>query len=891
MVLGHLNINSLRNKFFEVYEILSDELIDVFGLSETKLDPSFMSSQFSIPDYTMHRADRNSHGGGILLYVKSTLPHRCRKDLNCPSDSGLETLVIEIKTRKEKMFVVLIYKPPNVSNEQCINQLSSLLDKCYMECKSVYIMGDMNINFNNLPCKMEQFMNQYGLTNLVKGPTCFKSPQNPSLIDVFLSNTPQRISSHLNISIGLSDFHNLICAATRIHAPFQVKRKITYRSFKKFDDINFNDDLEKVPFHVCDIFDDTDDVMWSYHYLLNEVVDIHAPSKTKFLKKPQLPYMNGQLRKAINVKAMLKRKFDKCNDKINWNKYRKQRNLVTSLKRKSIKEYFNQKCNEQTNGKQFWNTVRPFMTNSQTSGSNISLFEEGKMVTKPSQVCEILNNHFINIANDLSEPDDVVSKPVNTVIDFYKNHPSILNINAQCIADNDCKFNFSKVNSNDVFKIINKLKTGKACGYDKIPVRILKTGSAILSLSLMKIINRCIDDVTFPNHCKHAVVSAVYKKNDFLQKENYRPVSVLTALSKVIENIMCDQLMVYLNDVMSREISAYRRMYSTNNVIIKCCEEWKYALDNNKVVGCVAMDLSKAFDSIPHNLLIAKLNAYGLSFDACKFVSSYLSDRMQCVKLNDHYSEWQYVQRGGPQGSLMGPVLFNVYINDLILLLQNFCSIFNYADDNTLSFSHENINIVKKNLEMACELSIEWFGSNYMKVNAEKFQFMVLDAKHANTTLMINATEIKASHNMKLLGVNLDPNLCFDYHINEVICQASKQINVLCRLSQVLNLTCKLKILDAFVISNLSYCSLAYHHCKLVDARKLEMLFKRALRFVYLDFTSTYKELLCKADKSCLYVTRLRNMLLMVYKVLNGNCPPIKKDFFEVQEMHYNLRC
>ena len=891
IVIGHLNINSLRNKFCEIYDILLNELIDVFGLSETKLDSSFTSSQFSVPDYTMHRVDRNSHGGGILFYVKSAIPHRTRKDLSCSKESRVETLVIEIKLRKEKIMVVLVYKPPNVSNDVCIDQLGMLLDKCYMECKSVYILGDLNINFLNLPGLVNQFMNQYGLTNLVEGHTCYKNAQNPSLIDVFLSNTPARISAHLNVSVGISDFHNLICAATRIHAPIQMKRKITYRSFKKFNEQKFNDDLEKVPLHVCNVFDDIDDVMWSFNHLLSEVVDAHAPVKTKLLKKPQLPYMNGQLRKAINVKGMLRRKFNKCNDQINWDRYRKQRNLVTSLKRKSLKEYFNQRCNKPANGKQFWNTVRPFMSDNQKANSSISLLEHDTIISKPSEVCEILNEHFINIANDLSEPIDVMGKSVNAVLEFYKNHPSIVNIKA-ADNDNDVRFKFSKVTPDEVFKEINKLKTGKACGYDKIPAKILRSGTTALCIPLANIINRCIDDAVFPDHCKHAVVSAVYKKNDCLKKDNYRPVSVLTALSKVFESITCEQLMAFFKHVMSHEISAYRQMYSTNNVILKCIEEWKSAFDDKMVVGCVAMDLSKAFDSIPHNLLIAKLYAYGISYNSCKLVKSYLSDRMQCVKLNDNYSKWQCIQRGVPQGSLMGPILFNVYINDLLLLLQNFSSVFNYADDNTLSFCHKDIDVVKQNLKIACELSIVWFKTNFMKVNAEKFQFMVLNMpNNTDMTLKISSSEIKATDNMKLLGVNLDSSLCFDSHIEGVITQASRQINVLSRLSKVLNSSCKLKILDAFILSNFNYCCLAYHHCRLGDARKLEMLLKRALRFVYLDFSSTYKELLCKAEKSCLYVNRLRTMLLTVYKIVHGICPPIGQDFFKVQDLAYNLRC
>ena len=231
--------------------------------------------------------------------------------------------------------------------------------------------------------------------------------------------------------------------------------------------------------------------------------------------------MNGQLRKAINVKAMLRRKFDKCSDQNNWNKYRMQRNLVTFLKRKSIKEYFNKRCNGQTNGKQFWDTVRPFMSDNLKSVSSISLLEQDKIITKPSQVCEVLNDHFINIANDLTEPSGVIGQSVNTVIDFYKNHPSIVNINVQNTDMCNSRFNFTKVTAEEVVKSINKLKTGKACGYDKIPAKILRAGAKTLSLSLSNIINRSIDNEVFPYHCKHAILSAVYKKNDCLKKDNY----------------------------------------------------------------------------------------------------------------------------------------------------------------------------------------------------------------------------------------------------------------------------------------------------------------------------------------------------------------------------------
>ena len=733
-------------------------------------------------------------------------------------------------------------------------------------------------------------MCQYNLKNVIKDPTCFKSVENPSLIDVILTNTPERIASHMNVSIGVSDFHNFICAATRMYAPITTRRKIMYRSFKHFNDDNFNADLTMTPFHVCEMFDDIDDVMWAYHHLLNDVIDCHAPMKTKYLKKPQLPYMNGQLRKAINVKNMLHRKFLKCKDQINWNRYKLQRNLVNSLKRKSIREYFNERCNNQLNNKKFWQTVRPFMSNSHNFGGNISLSEQDKLITKPMEVCSIFNDHFINIANDLSEPDEIIGQSVRTVTQFYRDHPAIVTINANSNIENSKHFEFCQVTPNIINKAINKLKVGKACGYDKVPARILKIGSHILSDSLAVVMNKCIKDGKFPDQCKHAEVSPIYKKNDSLSKNNYRPVSVLTALSKVLESILCEQLMTFFSDVLCNSLSAYRAMYSTNNVLIKCVEEWKYAIDTKMVVGCVAMDLSRAFDSIPHGLTIAKLHAYGVANNACNLISSYLTSRKQRVKIENCSSEWSFIKRGVPQGSLMGPVLFNVYLNDLLLLLQNFCQVHNYADDNTLSFCHHDVDIVKHNLERSCTVAIKWFRANYMKVNAEKFQFMVIGKSNQNLSLCIDDIMLKPEESVKLLGVLIDNNLNFKKHIGTLLSKAAKQINVMGRLSKVLTVQCKLRLLDAFIMSTFNYCCMVYHNCTVVDARKMENLLKRALRFVYLDFTSNYKQLLCKSERVPLYVSRLRTMLITVYKIRQSQCPPIDKDFFVDQNVPYVLR-
>jgi len=892
LVLGHLNVNSLRNKFIEIREMLKVSEIDILGLSETKLDDSFGQSTFHCPNYTAYRQDRDIHGGGIACYVSSALPHRRRDDL-CVNELNFQSLVVEVIHQKTKFLVVVLYNPPSTPSNKLPEIFERLCNNVNTDSQTMFLTGDFNVNISNKQHALADVFQIHGLKNLIRGPTCFKSEENPSLVDLILTNQPQKVLSHFNHFIGISDFHSLVCIAMRLSRPRLEKRTITYRSYKHFNQSAYVHDLSSTPFHIANLFDDVDDQLWAYETLLHEVVNDHAPLKTKTVRGRHCPYMHNELRKAINVKGMLHRKYLRNRSRTSWEDYRRQRNKVTKMKRLSIQVYFNKHCDRPQNPN-FWQVIRPFMGSSLHGGDNIQLQEGGSVISDGVLVCETFNDYFINAAANLSEPHGLALSQVEHITTHYKDHPSVNFIKTHASRNCPEVFTFRPVSQDAIYRKLIGLKTNKSTGYDQIPAKLIKAGAAVIQTPLTVIMNNSIASHKFPDLLKHGEIVPVFKSKNALSKTCYRPVTILTSVSKVFEAVMCDQITTHMEDMMSTHLAAYRKRYSCSNVLFRCVENWKNALDNNESVACILMDLSKAFDCIPHALLIAKLQAYNFSRNSCELVKSYLTNRRQRVKLGSTRSSWRTLERGVPQGSLTGPLLFNVFLNDLVMQLADKCDIFNYADDNSLSFHHHDPTMIKNVLESACSAALDWFDLNHMRANPDKFQAIVL-SRQPNTMLpllkfRVKDATISPDPCVKLLGVLLDNKLSFSPHITTLCKRTARQIGALRRVAPQLTSDVRMKLHDTFIMSNLIYSSSAWFECSKTSRWKLEKVHERAMRVATNDYMTPYKDLLKKTNRCSLYVQHLRTFIELVYKILHDEAPPIDSNFFQVQKVTHNLR-
>ena len=398
----------------------------------------------------------------------------------------------------------------------------------------------------------------------------------------------------------------------------------------------------------------------SFNDLFGSILEVHAPLKRRKVSSNNTPWISPSIKNLMKERDQAKKRAEE--DHNVWPRYKTLRNNVTIELRNSVQDYYHNLIEENSgNPKAMWKTINKVLNKCNTSAPLNSVTLNGRKYVRPDEIAEAFNEHFVTIGpklpSKIEAPTD--ANPMAYVRDAVKD---------KCLS----KFVFKHLEVSYVKQEINKLKTSKSPCPDKIPINILKDAVEIVSGPLTTIFSRSLDTVIFPDLWKLARVSPIFKAGQKSELTNYRPISVVSILSRFLEKVAHDQLFSHMKDcdLLADNQFAFRKLRNTQTSILTM-ETWFRNINEQETNLSVFLDLKKAFDTVDHDILLSKLSAYGVTDLAHNWFTSYLAGREQYCYVEGKSSNNRLVQCGIPQGSCYGPLLFIIYMNDFEKFLEN----------------------------------------------------------------------------------------------------------------------------------------------------------------------------------------------------------------------------
>ena len=587
---------------------------------------------------------------------------------------------------------------------------------------------------------------------MITEPTRVTS-HSETLIDLLLTTNPNIFSSVGTAPLLGSDHLMIFGECCRKVA---LESTVSYvRNYKKCNRDSLLSDLGNAPWQVMDTFDDIDDKWTYWKDLFLSVVDRHAPLMKVRVKKDKCEWLDGDIRSLMRSRNYYHREFQKSRSQEVWEKYRALRNEVNRKVRQAKVSHFSTICQElkkQPSCRLAWKRLNSALGH-RKGGSAVSHLDCGsETLTDKSAIANKLVDHFT-----LLPPSTPVVHPIS--LSFAPTN-----------------FHFSELREEDVLRKLTSLDAGKATGPDRISARLLRMVAPTIYCSLTKLFNESLLSGQFPSEWKEANITPIPKSGDQKDINNFRPISVLPIIAKLFEFFVTKQLREYMesNKLLNVAQSGFRSNHCTQDVLLKCTDDWKMALDEGKIVGTVMIDLSKAFDSIDHSLLLKKLDALGIRDKEHTWFENYLKGRRQRVVVSSTCSEWRSVVTGVPQGSILGPLLFLVFVNDLPSVVRHSKTNL-YADDTSIYVSHCDPATAGNMLEEDLRDIGEWIDGNGMQTNVAKTQLMAMRGhkkKHPEDQVEVHTyigeALLQKQDSVKYLGVTVDKHLNWKSHIANV---------------------------------------------------------------------------------------------------------------------------
>jgi len=861
----HINARSLtalnRLDLIE-HDLIIEKHFDIIGITETHLDESV--THINIDSYQFFRKDRNRHGGGVALLLNEHLPCRHRKDLEI---DGLELLWVEILFRNKYLLCGVCYRPPGMNQNQVTDFLSKLkfsfdLISNLQSNYSLVLLGDFNDRCGNwysdhagseLGTNLLELLSEFDLIQLIDEPT-----RNQSLLDLIITDSPNFILDYGVMAPPDPDLDHsaVFCKFNVVHQRSNIFQRHIWL-YDKGDYHTMCTALENCSWKELENVD-LDSAVDIFTEKLRSEMSSHIPNKLVTIRPKDKPWMNGHLRLLLRQCHRLHKRSRRTNSDQDKQLHREKRRMFKTAKKMYIALYNIKQSEKLTNAlsdsKEFWKLLKNITPSKKKQVIIPPLVENGSLISKPCDKANVLNAYFV-------EQSFIEVPP----------HHSL----PRLVYKTDFRLDAVETTPNEVKKILLSLKVKKANGPDGISNLILKKTAEKISIPLAHIFNRSFEMGYFPSSWKCAHVQPLFKSKDRQDKTNYRPISLLPCVSKVQERIVYKRLYEYCesHNLLNERNSGFRQNDSAINRLLYITQNVYKGLDEGKDICIVFLDISKAFDKVWHIGLLFKLRQLGISGKLLDWISSYLSDRRQRVVISGTTSDWEFLHAGVPQGSILGPLLFLIYISDITDGIVSNMNLF--ADDSLLMEAFTDIYEACTKLNNDLDHLSAWAAQWLVVFSEPKTVYMLLsnrqrEAFRNHPDLFLNNICLNEVSNHSNLGVIFSNDMSWNLHIQKILLKANGALSCIQRASMFLTRSTKAHLYKSLVLPIIDYGDVIYDNAPMHLKEKLNQLQRKAALMCTRAYRHTESmKLLQELGWNSLESRRKMHRLNLFYKIKN----------------------